>query len=139
MHPFLLPALRLICKTKADCSALNTKTIIFGLVAAVAAVGIAAIISNLIAFEGGANPRDPQKRRAWFWSVLSTALVAFFSYHQFMVLPKVAPAWTGNFLKFGMIPGTVILLVTYLVLGFLFSRFLFRSTKLSSWFPASRR
>lgn len=139
MYFFLLLLPRIVYKTKAQVTTLNWQTVAFGLIAALAALGIAALISSLIAFEGGANPRDPQKRRAWFWSVLSTALVAFFSYHQFMVLPKVAPAWIPYFVKFGMIPGTAVLLVAYLAFGFISSRFLFRTTKLSSWFPPPRR
>jgi len=121
--------------TKAAVEALNTQTLLFGALAAVVALAIAALIANLIAHEGGANPRDPQKRRMWFWSVLSTATVAFFAYHQFRVLPSVARAWTSTFIKGGLIPGTLLLIVLYVTLGFVMSRFVLSSTKVSSWFP----
>lgn len=125
--------------TKAQVDTLNTKTIVFGVLAALVALAVAALIAKLIAFEGGVNPRDPQRRRLWFWSVLGTAIVGFFSYHQFFVLPAVAIAWSSRFIKWGMLPGTLALAVIYVLLGFLMSRFFFSSTKLSSWFPRSRR
>jgi hypothetical protein len=125
--------------TKAQVDALNTKTIVFGVLTALVALAVAAFIARLIAHEGGANPRDPQKRRVWYWSVLGSAAVAFFSYHQFAVLPAVAIAWSGRFLKFGMIPGVGALVVVYVLLGLLMSRVVFSSTKLSGWFPRSRR
>lgn len=126
------------CSTMACATGLANGTILLGIVAALAALGIAALIANLIKFEGGANPRDPKRRRIWYWSILSAVFVAFVSYNQFRILTSISLAWQGLYLKRGVIPGALLLLVVYVGLGFLMSRAMFEKSKLSSWFPRSR-
>lgn len=126
------------CSTMACATGLANGTILLGIIAALAAIGIAALIANLIQYEGGANPRDPKRRRTWFWSILTAVFVAFVSYSQFRVLSSVSLAWQGLYLKRGVIPGALLLLSVYLGLGFLMSRAMFAKSKLSGWFPQSR-
>ena len=116
-------------------SALVTSTYIFAIMFMGAAILLAAVISNLIKYEGGTNPRDPGKRRIWFWIFAILAPVAFFLYNLLSVIPtiKKGPALD----KFGVthIIGTAIILVGYIVIGFVLSKIMKRG-KLGDWFPS---
>ena len=116
-------------------TALVTSTYIFALIFMGVAILLAAVISNLIKFEAGANPKDPGKRRMWFWIFAVLGPVAFFLYNLFSVIPtiKKGPALD----KFGVthIIGTAIILVGYVVIGFVLSKMMKRG-KLGNWFPS---
>tara|TARA_B110001452_G_scaffold156989_1_gene130643 strand:+ start:10448 stop:10891 length:444 start_codon:yes stop_codon:yes gene_type:complete len=119
-------------------SALVTSTYIFAIMFMGAAILLAAVISNLIKYEGGTNPRDPGKRRIWFWIFAILAPVAFFLYNLLSVIPtiKKGPALD----KFGVthIIGTAIILVGYIVIGFVLSKMMKRG-KLGNWFPSKEK
>ncbi len=114
---------------------LITSDYIFALIFMGGAILLAAVISNLIKFEAGANPKDPQKRRMWFWILAILGPVAFFLYNILSVIPtiKKGPALD----KFGIthIIGTAIILVGYIVIGFVLSKMMKRG-KLGNWFPS---
>lgn len=119
-------------------SALVTSTYIFALIFMGVAILLAAVISNLIKYEGGTNPKDPGKRRIWFWIFAILGPVAFFLYNIFSVIPtiKKGPALD----KFGVthIIGTAIILVGYIVIGFVLSKMMKRG-KLGNWFPSKEK
>ena len=50
--------------------ALITTTYIFAFIFLGVFLFSAALISNMIAYEGGTNPKDPGKRKMWFWNDL---------------------------------------------------------------------
>jgi sulfoxide reductase heme-binding subunit YedZ len=49
---------------------------------------IAAVISNAIKFEGGANPKDPGKRKMWFWIMAILNPVLFYVLSAFVLAPN---------------------------------------------------
>ena len=118
--------------------ALVTSTYIFALIFMGVAILLAAVISNIIKYEGGTNPKDPGKRRMWFWIFAIIGPVAFFLYNIFSVIPtiKKGPALD----KFGVthIIGTAIILVGYIVIGFVLSKMMKRG-KLGNWFPSKEK
>ena len=46
---------------------LITTTYIFAFIFLGVFLLLAALISKMIAYEGGTNPKDPGKRKMWFW------------------------------------------------------------------------
>jgi hypothetical protein len=120
-----------------DVKALEMQTYIMAAVVAIAFLGLAALISSNIAFEGGALPTDPRKRRIWFWSLVATALSSHFLYNTFIVAPMIASRWQGRFMK-TLTYSSIALVLTYVLLGFILSR-MFATGKLGTWFSTGRR
>ncbi len=94
---------------------------------------IASIIANAIKYEGGANPKDPSKRKMWFWIIgilgaLTNLLFGFFNSYY----PQ-----NNNYVKSQLINAigisTALCFILYVALGFLLSR-MFRNGKLGNWF-----
>jgi uncharacterized BrkB/YihY/UPF0761 family membrane protein len=94
---------------------------------------IAAIISNAIKFEGGANPTDPGKRKMWFWILgilapLCNFLFGLFSYYYPASNPN---AKAELIMAIGISTG--VCLVLYILSGFILSK-IFKNGKLGNWF-----
>ncbi len=92
---------------------------------------IAVVVSLAIKFQGGANPKDPGKRRAWFWifAILNPAL--FYVIAFFVMKPsniRLRQEWIDSLLV-----ATIIGFVVYIVLGFVLSK-VFKNGKLGNWF-----
>lgn len=93
---------------------------------------VAAFISTSIKFEGGSRPKDPQKRKTWFWilALLNPAVIFLMGYFVFkpdaniMIVNKYVSA-------LGI--GTAIGFVIYIVAGFVLSK-IFKNGKLGHWF-----
>ena len=138
MPPLLmLPLIGRRVVSLADVNALELRTYLTAVVTAVVFLGVAAFIGNSIAYEGGANPSDPRKRRMWFWSLAATALSSFFLYNMLAVSPSVAARWQSRFMSTSNY-SALVLLGTYVLLGFVISR-VFATGKLGTWFGRLRR
>ena len=115
--------------------ALVTSTYIFALIFMGASILIAAVISNMIAYEGGTNPKDPGKRKMWFWVFAIIGPVSFFLFNLLSVIPtlKKGPALA----KFGVthIIGAAIIFIGYIIIGFILAKMM-KSKKLGNWFPS---
>ena len=78
---------------------------------------IAALVSNAIKFEGGANPKDPGKRKMWFWII---GIIATLANLLFGLLTYYYPE-NNNYAKSQLIAaigiGTGICFVLYFILG----------------------
>lgn len=93
---------------------------------------IAALISATINYEGGSRPKDPAKRRTWFWviAVLNPVVVFLLGYLAFkpdanvMIVKRYVHA-----LSIGTAAGFVI----YILLGFLLSK-IYKNGKIGHWF-----
>jgi len=120
-----------------DVPALITQTYIIAIIFVLAFILIAVIISNLIKFEGGTNPKDTGKRKMWFWILAVIAPITFYLYNLFMVIPNVkkGPALS----KFSMHPpiATGIVLVSFIVIGFILAKMV-KSGKIGNWFPSKK-
>ena len=110
----------------------STSAYIISIVTALVFLLLSAFIANAIKFEGGSNPKDPGKRKMWFWilavlnpvAILLLGLLAFVPDGNIMVIQKY---------KTAIYIGTGIGLVLYIVLGFVLSK-IFKNGKLGHWF-----
>lgn len=94
---------------------------------------IAAVISNLIQFEGGSHPKDPGKRKMWFWifAILCPVvifLVGFLVVRAGIKVPSLRDKYTT-----ALSIGTGVAFLIYIVLGFILSK-IFKHGKLGNWF-----
>lgn len=120
-------------------------------VAIVCALGfllLAMLVANLIKFEPGSNPQDPQKRKLWFWilGVLATIL-AFVLLFFVIPVPVEAVDWDqivdvsakrryeNLMAHYTMMAGiaTGVCFVVYILLGFILSK-IFKNKKIGNWF-----
>lgn len=94
---------------------------------------IAALIANSIRFEGGAAPRDPGKRRLWFWII---GLLGMFSYFLFGIFDFYFPL-NNTYAKSKAINavaiGTTICFIFYVIAGFVCSATI-KNGKINNWF-----
>jgi sulfoxide reductase heme-binding subunit YedZ len=93
---------------------------------------IAALIALGIDYEGGARPKDPARRRAWFWilAILNPAVVFLSGY--FLFKPD-ANVMILNRYTHALSIGTGIGFVGYILLGFILSK-VFKKGKIGHWF-----
>lgn len=93
---------------------------------------ISAIIANTIQFEGGANPKDPQKRKLWFWifAILTPLITFLLGYYVFK--PDDNIMIVNRFLK-ALGIGTGVAFITYIFLGYVLSK-IFKNGKIGNWF-----
>ena len=107
----LQAAARVASKTATIPSVQPDLTVILvGVLSALVFLLLAMLVANMIKFEPGSNPRDPQKRKLWFWvlGVLATVLAFVLLYFVFSPdttpnvvnnMPKVTPAKKAAFKK----------------------------------------
>ena len=96
-------------------------------------LALAALVSSLIKYEGGSNPKDKQKRKTWFWvlGVLTPVLIFLVGFFFIRAGIKV-PSKQENFtMHLGIATGVGF--VVYILLGFILSR-IFRKGKIGQWF-----
>ena len=121
-----------------DVPALITSTYIFAIIFLAVFLLLAIIISNMIAYEGGTNPKDPGKRKMWFWIFAILGPISFYLYNFLAVIPSVRKGPAEE--SFSMHPSiaTVIVLVSYIVIGFILAKTMKRG-KLGNWFPSKEK
>ena len=106
-------------------------TYIMSIVFAAIMLGLAAGISSAIQYEGGANPKDPGKRKMWFWIFALLNPVVFYSISAFVLLPsnrRAQEEWMSA------LPAALgVGFVVYLAVGFALSK-MFKNGKLGNWF-----
>jgi uncharacterized membrane protein len=123
-------------KTPAQLNSLAIQTYIFGAIVGLACVFIATIIAKAIKFEGGSNPKDPGKRRLWFWLLFFLSFAGFFLYNMLIVSPTIASNLQSKFTTTNLI-GSVISAAAYFIAGFVLSK-MFPTGKLGSWFSSKQ-
>lgn len=111
------------------------ETYLFAVIAAIIFVGISWIVSKLIKWEGGRNPKDAGRRRIAFFIIWFIAIAAFFLYNMFVTADKVAPNLQSRFSMVNYL-STLLLSAVYLIVGFLLSRFVLRNSKYGTIFPS---
>jgi sulfoxide reductase heme-binding subunit YedZ len=95
---------------------------------------IAAVVSNAIKFEGGANPKDPGKRKMWFWIMAILNPVFFFVISAFFLAPNPENDQMVYDDYMASLPiAAGIGFVVYITLGFILSK-VFKNGKLGNWF-----
>lgn len=111
---------------------------------------LAILISTMIKNEPGSNPKDPKKRRAWFWILGVAAVILVFVLLFFVIPVSVERVTSGDLGKFNpnqirtyekqMAHYTMMAwiatgscLVVYVILGIILSK-IFKAKKIGDWF-----
>jgi cytochrome bd-type quinol oxidase subunit 2 len=94
---------------------------------------IAALISNGIKFEGGASPKDPGKRKMWFWVMAIIGTIANLLFGLFTYYYPENNSYAKSQLITAIGIGTGVCFVLYVVIGFILSK-VFKNGKLGNWF-----
>jgi len=106
-------------------------TYILSIIFAAVILLIVAVISNAIKYEGGSNPKDPRKRKIWFWIFAVLNPVLFYVIAAFVMAPsnrRELESWNDS------LPiATIIGFVVYIILGFILSK-IFKHGKIGNWF-----
>ena len=120
-----------------DVPAKITETYIVAVIFIVVFIALDILIANLIKFQGGTNPKDPGKRRVWFWVLAILAPLTFYLYNFFLVIPNVKTGPALN--KFSMHPpiASGVVLIVYIILGFVLAKMMSRG-KVGNWFPSKK-
>ena len=106
---------------------------IISVVAALLFILIAALISNAIKFEGGARPKDPGKRKMWFWIIGVLAPIANLLFGLFIYYFPEGNSYAKSKLITAIGIGSATTFVVYLLVGFILSK-IFKNGKLGHWF-----
>jgi len=121
-----------------DVPALITSTYIFAIIFLAVFLLLAIIISNMIAYEGGTNPKDPGKRKMWFWIFAILGPISFYLYNFIVVIPSIRKGPAMDSFSIHPAIATVIVLVSYIVIGFILAKTMKRG-KLGNWFPSKEK
>lgn len=106
---------------------------IIAVVTALFFILIAAIISSAIKFEGGARPKDPAKRKMWFWIMGILAPIVNLLFGLFIYYFPEGNTYAKSKLITAIGIGSAITFVVYLFVGFILSK-MFKNGKLGNWF-----
>ncbi len=126
------------------------QVILVGVLSALVFLLLAALIANMIKFDPGSNPKDPQKRKIWFWvlgivATLLTFVLLYFVFNpgktptEINAMQRIPPAqkqtYKAEFERYQLMSGisTGITFVLYVVLGFIVSK-IFKNKKVGNWF-----
>lgn len=94
----------------------------------------AALISNIIQFEGGSNPKDPGKRKMWFWIMAVLNPILFFIVARFFMAPNAEDDQMIFDDYVATVPAAAgLCFVIYIIVGFVLSK-VFKNGKLGNWF-----
>ncbi len=95
---------------------------------------IAAVISNAIKFEGGANPKDPGKRKMWFWVMAILNPVLFYVLSAFVLAPNPENDQMVYDDYMAIVPiAAAVGFVVYIIIGFVLAK-MFKHGKIGNWF-----
>ncbi|MBQ4005655.1 MAG: hypothetical protein II609_02690 [Muribaculaceae bacterium] len=94
---------------------------------------VSILIANRIAYESGVTPRDPAKRKLWFWVLAILTPVLTFALAYFIVAIDIKSASKLTKFMNALYISSALSFVLYVLSGFCLSK-LFPRTKLGSWF-----
>lgn len=110
-----------------------TSYIISAIVAAVMIL-IAAIISNIIKYEGGAKPNDPRKRKICFWVIAIINPIIYFVIGWKILAPDpLSDQMVFDDYMTTLPIATGVGFVLYIIIGFILSK-IFKNGKIGNWF-----
>jgi len=105
---------------------------IISVITTLAFLVLSVFIAIAIKFEGGSNPKDPSKRKLWFWilAVLNPAVNFLLGY--FVFKPDANVMIVDAYIK-DLSIGTAVGFVLYIISGFVLSK-IFQNGKIGHWF-----
>lgn len=107
---------------------------IISLIVAGAFILIAALIANAIKFEGGSNPKDPGKRKMWFWILAIINPIVYFLFGGFVLVPNPEDDQMVYDAYMAVVPfATAAGFVAYIVIGFVLAK-MFKNGKIGHWY-----
>lgn len=111
----------------------TTSVYVYAVIFAAVFILIALVVAKMIDFEGGQNPRDPFKRKLWFWVLGVAASISNFLFGYFTIyLPESNPYYQSQLITaIGIATG--VSLVLYILLGFVLSKVI-KDGKINNWF-----
>jgi len=113
--------------TIQNLNGLITNTYILSAIIGIVMFFLSLIIANLISYEGGKNPRDPKKRKYWFWTLASIAPTINFTWNYIYVAKLISvPVALDKFYIQNAI-ATGVCLFVYVIIGFVVSKLLAKS------------
>jgi len=113
-------------------------TLIPAVAVALAILLLAAIISILIQFEGGINPKDDNKRRIVFWvfAILNPIVYWLLAYFYLAPDPEESRRAYNRFIE--VIPRDMLIgVISYIIVGIIISKLAVKG-KLGHWFPKKK-
>ncbi|HTE01456.1 MAG TPA: hypothetical protein VK668_19350 [Mucilaginibacter sp.] len=110
----------------------STSAYIISAIIALIILLLSALIANAIKFEGGSKPKDPQKRKIWFWVLAFVNPGIIFLLGYFVFKPDANLMILNNYIN-ALSIGTIAGFFLYIVLGFVLSK-IFANGKLGHWF-----
>jgi hypothetical protein len=113
-------------------------TLIPAVAVALAILLLAAIISILIQFEGGINPKDDNKRRIVFWvfAILNPIVYWLLAYFYLAPDPEESRRAYNRFIE--VIPRDMLIgVISYIIAGIAVSKYAVTG-KLGHWFPKKK-
>ena len=110
----------------------STSAYVIAVIISLVVLLLAAVIANGIKFEGGSRPRDPQKRKIWFWVLAFFNPVAIFLLGYFVFKPDANIMIVNHYIS-ALSIGTIAGFFLYLLLGFVLSK-TFKNGKIGHWF-----
>ena len=110
----------------------STTAYIISIVIALIILLFSVLIATSIKFQGGSNPKDPQKRKMWFWilAILNPAIIFLLGF--FVFKPDANILIVNNYTS-ALSIGTGIGFILYILMGFVLSK-IFKNGKLGHWF-----
>lgn len=110
----------------------STSAYIVTIITALAFLLITTFVAIAIPYEAGSRPRDPRKRRAWFWILAILNPLAAFLLGYLVFKPDANVLVVSRYMT-ALSIGTGIGFIVYIILGFILSR-MFQKSKLGNWF-----
>lgn len=111
----------------------TTTAYVMGIAISLIFLIIAALISNSIKFEGGSNPKDPRKRKMWFWTLAGFMPALNFLLGFLLIRPGIKNPMFQQQYNSALGISTILAVVIYILLGFILSK-VFKNGKLGNWF-----
>lgn len=108
-------------------SGLLTTTYVSAVVLAIIFIAVSILVANMVAYEGGKNPKDARTRKIWFWVLAAINTIFFFLWNLLYVAEKVKgkPAKSEFMMHNGIATGVT--LVVFIVLGIALSKLMKKS------------
>jgi len=107
---------------------------IFSLIFSALMIMIAALIANVIQYETGSHPKDPIRRKVWFWCLAVLTPVFYYLLGSLVFAPDILEDIMiyDEYMKTLPI-ATAVGFFVYIIIGFILSK-IFRRGKIGNWF-----